>query len=141
MSAWERRLYALPMWALFVLGTYWASDREFPVRQISNQVIAAVHPGDEALTEHHVYRDRLCWAQAERYIFDGVNKRTTLADEDHRRSGALGDATYRLGIQIPRDATPGSAHIVFVITWRCNPAHFLWPLVLRIDMPFVILPP
>jgi hypothetical protein len=102
-----RALLALSVSALGVLG-WWSLDRTPPVQQIENVAVSPVHAGEEAVIRSTVYRERRCYTELQRIVFDSAGVRTAFETQSFVSSGPLEQRdTFSQRLPIVSNAKPG----------------------------------
>jgi hypothetical protein len=140
MNLLEGRLYLGALLSGLALVGWWSVDRTVPV-QTRLEVAGAAIAGESAVLLTSVNRARLCKSQLSRSLFDGANERTVLPELEFEAPGGLGEDHFRQRVPIPADATAGVGRIRFVLVFRCNPTHLVWPIGPDvIEVPVLILP-
>jgi hypothetical protein len=126
-----RLAVAIPVLFFSAVLGMWAEDRDPPSQAISAQVLTeTIRPGDQLRILYTVRRWRSCQIKIDRLLFDAAGERYVLEDLDFSASpGALGEATYTVGITIPRRFAAGAGRYRAVSTYICNPLHHIWPII------------
>lgn len=137
-------------WALLVVGVLsfviLAADRREPFKIISYPDVS-VQRGSVLQITVDVWRDRTrdCNAEFSRYLFDSHGRRF----EDVQgaiASDAMIDAMEArtpgklpMAVNIPHDMAPGRAIVETVLSYQCNKAHAIWPIVVTTDIAFTVV--
>ena len=145
-----RRWFWCPAAILLVaLGqlAVWAADREPPFALISTDPIIAKR-GEEVTLHANVRRDiaRRCSAKYSRYVFDADGFRRDLEGE-RTASAEFIDKMERISpgklqvvIKLSQALPLGSSALVTDLRYRCNPLHVLWPIFVKTEIPFEVVP-
>ena len=113
-----------------VMGV-WVSDRDPPISLISVTAMnESIQPGGQLRVSYSVRRFRSCGVHIDRLLFDANAERYVLEDIDFAAApGPLGDATYTVGINIPRRFAEGVGRYQVITRYECNPLHNFSPIV------------
>lgn len=113
-----------------VLGL-WVADRDPPTAVISVTPLSdTVQPGGQLRILYNVRRFRSCAVHIDRLLFDAGGERYVLEDEEFAGApGPLGDATYTVGVNIPRRFAEGPGRYQAITEYVCNPLHHISPIV------------
>ncbi|WP_157266332.1 hypothetical protein [Azohydromonas aeria] len=146
-------LYRGRWWATAVLllclvrVVFWALDREPPFELRGASVEQPVEPGGPVRITLDVRRDlsRNCSLLIVRYLIDGARFRFYLPtiELDASALEQLERQTpgeNRILLQMPPEATAGKGAFGNVLSYACNPVHFVWPLRVAYEVPFEIAP-
>jgi len=143
-------LFTIGVLSAVVLG-YWTQDRDIPVELGNIRASTAyVSPGGTLRIHIEANRNRNCRVHLEHTIFDGLNGRHTLPDDDFIIDpGPLGKDVYEIVLTVPRTAAEGSARYRSNRAYYCNPLQRIlgWPIVSPPfestvnDVPFQIIGP
>lgn len=141
-ASWELRTYkALAIGAAGLL-IYWAADRSPPMSLIADEPEGEARIGGMLTIRSEVIRHRRdCRTKVEQMVVDGGRYRHVLDDLEFAAvPGPLGRDVYRRTVQLRSNTLPGLASFRIIVSWRCNPLHELWPIVLSSEVPFTLLP-
>lgn len=121
----------VPTMFFAAIGGLWVADREPPTTVFSVQALTSeVRPGDQMRALYSVRRFRSCAVHVDRLLFDSAGERYVLEDIEFAAApGPLGDASYTVGINIPRRFAEGPARYQAITQYTCNPFHKLSPIV------------
>lgn len=115
----------------FALAAGLASDRAPPVIVLSSAIGASAPVGGDLVQTTRVYRTKVCHTTLERGIIDAAGVRFDAPDLDWSAIGDTGEDVISQLVPIDPRAVPGRASLEVVLTYRCNPLHFVWPIVVR----------
>lgn len=117
---------------------FWVTERTPPAYIMAAEVITnPVKPGGDLRISYSVERRESCFVQVDRVMFDSTNTMFVLADADyHGAVGPMGYDTVRVNYRVPLDMAAGRARLRVIAAYRCNPIHWLWPVVRTTDTPF-----
>lgn len=123
--------FGAPTLFFAAIAGIWVADREPPTTVFSVQALTSeVRPGGQMRALYSVRRFRSCAVHVDRLLFDSAGERYVLEDLDFAAApGQLGDASYTVGINIPRRFSEGAARYQAITQYVCNPLHKLSPIV------------
>lgn len=115
-------------------------DREPPTEVFETRAVPdVVRPGGRVEIEFHARRHRSCKLHVVRYVYDSRGIRHVLSDLDFPKGSLpVGEETYRVLIDVPKEAAPGPAKYQSVNTYACNPLQLLWPITDPREAKFTI---
>lgn len=137
-----------------VILVWGVMDRTPPLTLVSVEP-AAARAGEIVTIRARVNRDlsRDCSAEFSKYIFGKTIGTFPLPVESRFVLGAQSaspemiramERTWPGGLvvseRIPVELMPGPARLIADITYRCNKAHALFPVVVNMTLPFMVLP-
>lgn len=110
---------------------FWSTDREPPTRFIRTEVLTPViQPGGELRIRYEVQRLRSCKTHVDRVLFDADRVRRDLDDIDYAAApGPLGESTFILSINIPRNFAQGVGTYKTIFSYSCNPIQANYPII------------
>lgn len=133
---------AAAIFAVTVAGTpvYWVLDRQPPVEVFSTKVLTpTVMQGGDLLISYDFDRKRVCNTTVQRSLFDGANVEFDYVPDTRDAFGPIQHDTTVSKVQIPTGASPGPARFRSVVSYRCNPLHWWFPvIVVTADQSFEI---
>lgn len=136
---------AITLFSVAAIGGYLGflvTDREPPTEIFQARAVPdVVHPGSRVEIEFHARRHRSCKLHVVRYVYDARGIRHVLSDLDFP-AGSLpvGEETYRVLIDVPKDAALGPAKYQSVNTYACNWLQLMWPISDPREAKFTIEP-
>lgn len=120
-------LFSLLFWAPVA---YLSLDRDPAVIRHSGFITPAiVTPGTEATVTWRVTIARTCSGEVRRVITDRDGVEWRLAPVPSEADVNVGQKTITRQFIIPLGASPGPATYKAIVTSKCNPIHYLWPVV------------
>lgn len=144
-----RKTIFLPYLVLLVAVAqiiWWGVEREPPFELKTVQATSAA-PGGTVFIVSGVERDlrRKCDVSFNRHMFDSKGYRYDISGTQFMSSDALRglDAAdpdkLLLTVQVPQGAQKGTASLITVLSYSCNPLHKLWPINQVLTMKFEVL--
>ena len=146
---WLNRHWKLA-WVLCLFPvTYWAMDREPPLKILAYHRPAPVHAGGEVTFNLDIDRDaeRLCDAEISRQlklstgaVRPYTQKELLSAQQIRRQDNEDPDHLIRT-FPIPTTIPPGETTMLIEVSYRCdyNPLHLLWPIHTYLEWGFTVL--
>ena len=150
LNSTMRRWFWLPAVILMIAGAQmgaWLADREPPFVVIRTEPSIAKR-GEEITLRADVRRDvhRNCSAKFARYVFDADGFRRDLEGE-HVASAEFINALEKrspgklqVAIKLSQALPLGQSLLVTDLRYRCNPLHEVWPIVVKTEIPFEVVP-
>lgn len=134
------------LWSGVATFAWMVFDREPPFAVIAVEP-AYARPGDFVVITAKVRRDvdRQCKAELSRIVIDSSGTRFDLITSRYSAASIAAIEKRTPGIlkttfQVPTSAATGVATVIGDASYECNRAHGLWPISVRSELPFMVLP-
>ena len=120
----------------------WSADRNPPTIQLEERVLNPTLAAGEPLRIYYkVRRDDNCRVRLEQLLFDHNLTRHRIPDEDYQAApGPIGIEDFVILVDVPRRFAQGEGRYRAIRTYRCNPIHNLFPIVvISRDVTFTVV--
>jgi len=122
-----------------VVLLFWLIDRAEPVTFQPTPVVEVI-AGQQARIPVAFVRHRACPVEIDSWIVDSTNGRFDYPDQRNQGRGPVGEEVFRffLVLPIPAGMASGPATMHRVVSYFCNPIHYIYPIVNRREIKLMV---